>query len=99
MLPVHPFTQSHFELVHIHDAHYMHRVVLIGLSMSFVIGEVFEMGDGRLRGGGLHHQHFMDVIACCEYRHSAIRYDECMGRERILNCVYTVYIAQIEVRQ
>ena len=45
----------------------MHRVVLIGLSMSFVIGEVFEMGDGRLRGGGLHHQHFMDVIACCEY--------------------------------
>ena len=43
MLPVHPFTQSHFELVHIHDAHYMHRVVLIGLSMSFVIGEVFEM--------------------------------------------------------
>ena len=40
----------------------------------------------------------MDVIACCEYRHSAIRYDECMGRERILNCVYTVYIAQIEVR-
>ena len=36
------------------------------------------------------------VVAGCVCRYSTIRYDECAERERIPNCTYTVYIAQIE---